>query len=220
MTEHRRPFVTNHMVRKTGRQIKEKMRDLDPWDHKFITATYILATFQGHKWAGKRVFPQHPNFLSPGLTLVRSSGRLPTKAFDLSEAKRRSFKHNEAMQRTIELAEAFFNLQGVSGFESALKRFRNDDSLEPEMAALLVAKMLVVSGRMFRFVGPIGKPGKDYDLEVTYNGARIACEVKCKRVSTSINYTAVLDTLKDSAEKQLPSDMPAVFCVYFPPELD
>lgn len=129
MTEHPRRFVTKHFVRKAGRLIKEV--EPDRFRSTFMMAVLVLEMLLGNEWVAKRVFPRSPNFLSQGLSAKESDP-------------------SESMARTIELAEALLNLQVISGFHSALKRIR-DAALEPEMAPLLVAKVLIMTGREFRF---------------------------------------------------------------------
>jgi hypothetical protein len=169
-------FLTKHSVRKAARNIIDTHRDPDPLHNTFKTAVFMLEAFMGRDWVIKRVFLERTSFLTPGL-----SGKV--------------FNPTEAMMRAVELAEALLNLQSNPGFDSAIKRIRTD-SLEPEMAALLVAKLLFINGRSFRFVEPVGLARQDYDLEIALNNVPIACEVKCKLEATTISYETVFGTLK------------------------
>ncbi len=202
MVENVRPFLTKHAVRKAGRRIAARRiidatRDPDPLQNVHDTALFVLETFMGREWVTKRVFPECSSFLTPGLTGV-------------------AFNPGEAVMRVIELAEALFHFQFTPGFDSIIRRIRND-SLEPEMAALLVAKMLYINGRVFRFVEPKAQAKQDYDLEITYSDSLIACEVKCKLESTKISHETVLRTLKKAANKQLPADVSTLIFVHLPP---
>lgn len=197
MVENARPFLTKHTVRKAARRIIESRRDPDPFHNVFLTAVYILEMFMGRDWVARRVFPTRTSFLTP----------------DFSD---KAFNPTEAMMRAIELAEALLNLQPNRGFDSAIKRIQTEN-LEPEMAALSVAKQLFINGRSFQFVKPIGQPKADYDLEIMHGGAVIACEVKCKLEATGQSYETVLRSLKKAANKQLPKHMPNLIFVHLPP---
>ena len=167
----------------------------DHFNYIFMTSLFIIEAFMGREWT-KRVFLKRTGFLVP-----RFNGK--------------AFNPGEAMMRAIELAEALLNLQSNTGFCNVIKRIRTD-SLEPEMAALLIAKLLFVNGHSFRFVEPVGQARQDYDLEITLNSVRIACEVKCKLEATAKSYETVLGTLKKAAIKQLPVNMPSIIFVHLP----
>jgi len=108
--------------------------------------------------------------------------------------------------RTVEFAEAMFNLQLVPGiFELYQKIFSQPDSMEAHYLELEALKILLEAHLQFR----INKP-KDFqpnhDCEIIISPDLMApCEVKCRLETSEFSSHAVSNPLK-KAKNQLPKD--------------
>jgi hypothetical protein len=116
--------------------------------------------------------------------------------------------------RVIHLAEMIFNMQRLSGLENSIKQVRNGQ-VESGFAELEVGKLLHVHGRTFHFVTPSGERGKDYDLEIDFDGVRACADTKCKIEATALSDKTLLGTLGVGRD-QLPADRPGLLFVKVP----
>jgi hypothetical protein len=122
--------------------------------------------------------------------------------------------HYKYKDRVVVLAEMLLNFAGIPGFEERLQDLRNAD-IESVIAELEGAKLLALSGLLFRFVVRSGVRGADYDIEVTIRDLRVPCEMKCKVEDTQFSVTSLKNSLK-SARTQFPPDRPGIVFVKIP----
>jgi hypothetical protein len=117
--------------------------------------------------------------------------------------------------KVVQLAELLFNLQGVPGLDYCLDRMFSGQ-IEPTMAELDFGMFLRRQGVVFCYIGPTGVKTQDYDVQVLYEGGRVACgDIKCKIEGTHYAESSLLNSLK-KAQKQLPSDRPGIVFVKVP----
>jgi hypothetical protein len=167
-----------------------------PDQRSFYLSLAIVKHFLGEAWCDQHLQPDG------------SSGFLRLDMQDSVRAEEQSF-------RLLDLAELFWNLQHVDGFDTCIARMRQG-VLEATYAELDLGRMLYVSNVEFRFVVPSGKLGDDFDIEMKLSDGLIVCaDAKCKIETTDFSPATVLNTLKD-ARKKLPENRPSILFVKVP----
>jgi hypothetical protein len=117
--------------------------------------------------------------------------------------------------RVVQLAELLYNLQGIPGLDHCLDRMFSGQ-IEPTVAELDFGMFLRRQGAVFSYVAPTGVKGRDYDVDVLYEGGTVACgDIKCKIEGTDYTESSLLNSLK-KAQKQFPSDRPGIIFVKVP----
>jgi|GEM_PF-2181241 len=110
------------------------------------------------------------------------------------------------IDRGIAVGEMLLNLQGIEGFDEAIRRFRQSHSPEGPFCEFEVGKLMFLMGYVFRFVKATGTKTNDYDMDLLVSSdAYVPIEAKCKVEATNLSDSTIIDTLK-KAQKQLPED--------------
>lgn len=117
--------------------------------------------------------------------------------------------------RITDLAELFFNLQNIEGFDSCISKMQNDIA-QPTYAELDIGRMIYCNDWPFKFIVPQQKKRLDYDYEITLQDGLVICaDAKCKLESTQLSEETIVDSL-DHAKGQFPEDRPAIVIVKIP----
>jgi hypothetical protein len=116
--------------------------------------------------------------------------------------------------RVIHLAEMLYNLRIVQGFRKIVEMIKGGD-IEAAFAELEVSRLVLLSGRPFRFVEPTGTRGENYDLEILFGKEKACADTKCKLETTEADDATIYGALHD-ARDQLPKNEPGIFFVKLP----
>lgn len=183
-----------HLVKSAGNfpiEIKT-----DPTNRTFYLSVAILKYFLGEKWLEEHVEDnRRPGYL-----------RLDWENKTTNETQ--TF-------RIVDLAELFFNLQDVRGFDHCIQRMKEGD-IEGTYAELDLGRMLYSNEIEFHFVERSGKKRDDFDVEITFNGTKLCADAKCKISSTTFSEKTVEHSL-NRARSQFPKTRPSIVFVKLPP---
>jgi hypothetical protein len=157
----------------------------------------VLRVFLGGEWVERHVISDNSK-----------KGFLSVKEDD-------PIKREISFFRLMDLAEMFWNLQRVPGFDECIWRMRNGD-IEGTLAELNVGRMLYLNEVPFRFVIPQGVKKKDYDFDIICPNGQVACaDAKCKIDETTFSEGGIKEALK-KARGQLPNEKPGIIFVKVP----
>jgi hypothetical protein len=158
----------------------------------------ILRAYLGAEWFEKHVMPEG-----------RKKGFLSVDDSD-------PYKREVSFIRLIDLAEAFYNLQNVPGFDECLYRMRQAAEIEGPLAEFDFARMLFFNKVTFRFVETTGVKKRDYDFDIIYpNGVAACADSKCKMHTAEFTENGLFNVFK-KARGQLPNDRPGIIFVKVP----
>src|SRR5579872_82605 len=170
---------------KLSASIPDQFKTADGQTEALSMATGILRVFLGSEWVERHV-----------ISGASKKGFLSVKESD-------PIRLNISFFRLMDLAEMFWNLQRVPGFDECIWRMRNGD-VEGTLAELNIGRMLYLNKVMFRFVVPQGVKEKDYDFDIICPNGRLACaDAKCKIEETSFSEGGIKEAFR-TARGQLP----------------
>jgi hypothetical protein len=155
-----------------------------------------IASFIGPEWVRDNLLGK-----SRAENYLRAQSELPLD----------QLKH---LDRTIALAEMFFNLQGIPGFDGRVELLKTS-CVETAVGELEGARLIATTGLPFEFLLPTGVLGNDFDARVKLPIGEINCEMKCKLETTELSHGSILSTL-NKARKQLPVKEPGIIFVKMP----
>jgi hypothetical protein len=169
----------------------------DDSKRSFWLAIAVIKHYLSELWLDEHVSPERT-----------SSGFLRVIAGESEATQISTFK-------IIDFAELLWNLQGVAGISTCIKRLVQG-VIESTYAEMDFGRMLYCGGVDFRFVAPQQKKGSDYDIEITLADGTIVCaDAKCKVEATDFSIDTVRHSL-EKARRQLPNDRPGIIFMKVP----